>query len=153
MPCIWGRHDKSQVFVDVVIAEDAFADRLFAADGSNPQTPLHVYRGLIDTGAQSTCISRKVVEELQLAPIGRIPIRGVSGIRDHNFYLFRVGFEFEAPSRQPGVKQVTVHIVESPITAVELGAEDGDFDVLLGMDIIGLGSLKIDGDGSFSFSF
>ncbi len=46
-----------------------------------------------------------------------------------------------------------VHILDEVIEGAELTAGSAKFDVLLGMDIIGIGSLKIDGDGSFSFSF
>jgi hypothetical protein len=153
MPCIWGKHDKSQVFLWVTIVEDTFVDGIQAPSELDPPPQLRGYRALIDTGAQLPCITRQVAEELGLAPIGKVAIQGVSGLNYHNSYLFKVGFPFGTTVSPHDAVHATVHIADKPVHGIELSIGDGEFDVLLGMDIIGLGSLKIDGDGSFSFSF
>jgi hypothetical protein len=153
MPCIWGRHDRSQVFLGVAVVEDSFVDHLAPASSAVENVSFKVYKGLIDTGAQSTCITRRAAEELKLAPIGKLTIRGVSGTSFHNQYVFKVAFPFRLAAPREEMPRGRLHVVDKSINGIELGAADGEFDVLLGMDIIGLGSLKIDGDGSFSFSF
>ena len=149
MPCIRGRHNNSQVFLNVAIFEDGILDRL----GPDQSITMHVFRALIDTGAQSTCVTQAVAEQVGLTPIGKVPIRGVSGLSYHNNYLFKVGFAFGAAGEQNVVTPSHVHIVDQIIQGAELNIRSDRFDVLLGMDIIGSGSLKIDGDGSFSYSF
>jgi hypothetical protein len=55
MPCIWGTHNKSQVFIPVAILP-------VPSGATAPQVPLtsniFIFNALMDTGAQSTCISR-----------------------------------------------------------------------------------------------
>lgn len=114
---------------------------------------MHVFNALIDTGAQSTCITSVAAEKVGLVPVGKVPIRGVSGLQYHNNYLFKVGFAFGMAANQREVQVTSVHVFDKPIEGAELNVGSSTFDVLLGMDIIGMGSLKIDGDGSFSFSF
>lgn len=149
MPCIWGGHDGSQAILTVVVFDDGISDRV-AVD--QPLT-MHVFNALIDTGAQATCITRTVAEKVGLLPIGKVPILGVSGLQFHNNYLFRIGFAFGRVPMPKEVGSAHVHIFDDIIEGAELSATGSKFDVLLGMDVIGSGSLKIDGDGSFSFSF
>ncbi len=152
MPCIWGRHDRSQAFLTVGIFDDGIFDQVSAGGTGHPMT-IHVFNALIDTGAQSTCITRTVAEKVGLLPIGMVPITGVSGLQYHNNYLFKVGFAFGKVSSEQEIEEASVHIFERPVEGAELNVGSSKFDVLLGMDILGAGSLKIDGDGSFSFSF
>jgi len=149
MPCIWGKHDSSQVFLTVAIFDAAATNKM------SPGAPItmNVFNALIDTGAQSTCITSDAAEKVGLIPIGKVPIRGVSGLQYHNNYLFKVGFAFGKVTNRKEIKAARVNIFDTPIQGAELNLGSSNFDVLLGMDIIGQGSLKIDGDGSFSFSF
>lgn len=152
MPCIWGRHDKSQAFLNVAVFDAGVVERLSSSSLGDDFT-LHVFKALIDTGAQSTCITSVAAEKVGLVPIGKVPIRGVSGLQYHNNYLFKVGFAFGTIHEQRELREASVHVFVRPIEGAELNVGSTSFDVLLGMDVIGLGSLKIDGDGSFSFSF
>jgi len=152
MPCIWGRHDGSQAILTVVVFDDGISDRVTAGGIGQPVT-FHVFNALIDTGAQATCLTRRAAEKVGLLPIGKVPIMGVSGLQYHNNYLFKIGFGFGLVPNVSEVGAAQVHILDEIIEGAELSAGGAKFDVLLGMDIIGLGSLKIDGDGSFSFSF
>jgi hypothetical protein len=150
MPCIWGRHDNSQIFLNVAIFDDSILNRLVPAD---THVAVHTFTALVDTGAQSTCITREAAERVGINPVGVSAILGVSGRSYHNDYLFRVGFAFGMEPEQKEHRIAALHIVNKTIKGTELNASGGKFQVLLGMDVIGLGSLKIDGDGSFSFSF
>lgn len=152
MPCIWGKHDRSQAFLNIAILGQELIERVRASDAAGTPYNLPVFRALIDTGSQATCISREVAAQIGLKPVGKIPIRGVAGVSYHNNYLFLVGFPIGAAQSTGGDSTMNLHISTQPVEGIEMTV-GGDFDVLLGMDIIGLGSLKIDGDGSFSFSF
>lgn len=153
MPCIWGRHDGSQVLLSVAILDDSVVTRFASAERGAETVTMHVFNALVDTGAQATCITSAAAERVGLAPIGKVPIQGVAGLSFHNNYLFRVGFAFGVIGERREARMGSLHVVDTPIQGAELNIADSDFDVLLGMDIIGIGSLKIDGDGSFSFSF
>jgi len=150
MPCIWGTHNKSQVFIPVAILP-------VPSGATAPQVPLtsniFIFNALVDTGAQSTCISPRVAATVGLQPLGRMQIFGVSGAQYHNYYLFYVGFPLGALSHGAQQYQGRVDVFHDAIQGAELAIGQGGFDVLLGMDVIGMGSLAVEGSGTYSFSF
>lgn len=103
----------------------------------------------MDTGASHTCISSKIIGDLRLWPIGKVPVAGVHGSRPVNNYQFGVGFLFE-----PGLGQ----FASAPdnwgwflIDGTEFANEACAFDVLLGRDVICHGALHVSPDGHFTF--
>jgi hypothetical protein len=117
-----------------------------------------MFKSLVDTGCQRTMISTSVVTQLGLSSLGKIRIRGVGpNTTYHNAYLFHVAFfvpfiaarHVIAPGTQP---QTIVHVLPTPIYGGEITSPSG-FDALLGMDVLSYGSLKVEGNGGFSFSF
>jgi hypothetical protein len=138
------------------------------APGAPLQGAIAAVNALIDTGATTTCISSGLATRLNLQPIGKVPIHGVSGVAHHNNYLFYVGFPFAfapgvlPPSGAPGLPQPAqgqvqgqVFILDKVIQGCELiVAPTAGFEVLLGMDVISSGSLVVQGgNGTFSWSF
>src|SRR5580700_2973289 len=95
MPCIWGRHNGSQLILSVVILPTA---TMSGAAGLPPGAPLQglvaAVNALVDTGATTTCITEALAKRLNMQPIGKVPLYGVAGIAHHNNYLFNVGFPF-----------------------------------------------------------
>src|ERR1700730_7300456 len=157
MPCLWGQHNNSQVFLTVGIIDSASVNITGTGRFGGSARPPNMFQALIDTVAQGTMISTNVVRTLNLTPIGKRPIQGVGpNITYHNEYLFRVGFLFPVfnPSQIgiPGAHAVNAIYTSKPIHGAELSFTGLGFDVLLGMDIISTGSLKIEGNGTFSFS-
>ena len=146
MPCIWGEHDGNQVFVDVHILSLEDSERFPA--GMSGKTP-QVFKALVDTGASLTCLTKNVVGSVGLEPVGKVPISGVSGQTFHHAYLFHVAFTVKAEGRNIA----ETHLVGSAVQGAEFIAPRGDFDVLLGMDILSVGSLAVEGNGTYSFSF
>ena len=69
-------------------------------------------------------------------------------------YIFRVGLhsvtQVDASGRP---KEGLVHILPKPIEGMGFNAISTKFQVILGMDVIMQGSLKLDYDGHFSFCF
>jgi hypothetical protein len=161
MPCIWGRHNKKQLFLNVaIIPADTFG-ALSQADAApkNPSEPqianLSMFKALLDTGATTTCITKKVADSLGLTPIGKVQVQGVAGPSFLNNYLFHVGFAFGMSPGQDDKSQIggVCHVLPAAIQGAEFHSGSAGFDVLLGMDVLGLGSFKLEGDGTFSFSF
>lgn len=158
MPCLYGQHNNSQVFLDVGIID---ASSVTISGNALIRVPLvapTMFKALVDTGATKTMISSDVAARLSLAAVGQVMIQGAgSSITYHNGYLFHVAFLLPliAPGQllTPGMQiQAALHVFPAPIYGGEISSGRG-FDVLLGMDIISSGSLKVEGNGTFSFSF
>ena len=92
-----------------------------------------------DTGSQYTFLSSRIVEALQLKPVGKAGISGISGNSDADVY--------------------NVHVVlpsgDAVINVEALGCGYSDYDVIIGMDIIMLGEFhfdRMDDHSVFSFN-
>jgi hypothetical protein len=160
MPVLWGQHNGSQVFIQVGIIDASTFQGVSVVAGRQLPTMQNptLFTALIDTGAQVTMISPVVAQTLGLRPIGQMPVQGVGhAISHHNAYLFHVAFVLPLPS---GVAQVPgsgintiIFVMPNPIYGAEITSTGGNFDVLLGMDVIASGSLKVEVSGHFSFAF
>jgi hypothetical protein len=82
-----------------------------------------------------------------------IRVHGFGGPKYHKCYLFKVGF-VELAQSEIGYQSPKFHIVDAEISGAEFDCgPDGDFDVLLGMDVLSIGTLTIANTGKFKFSF
>ncbi len=160
MPSICGRHNRRQVFLDVSIIHRNDRAQYDGSNASHLKTAKR-FRALLDTGATVTMITKHVVREMNLLPVTKMEIAGVSGIQYHNAYLFFVGFagdrvplsSVQVPDPDPDATWIKIHLCTKLVQGGEL-ADNGSFDVLLGMDIISTGTLVLDGTlSSFSFTF
>jgi hypothetical protein len=163
MPCIWGQHNNSQLFLAVVIFP-VNAPGIVSGPQGAPYIGQSVgFQALIDTGATTTGITSKLAGIIGLQPIGKVPIHGVGGVQHHNSYLFYVGFPFAFPPgtpSQPGLPppalgqiQGNVFILQKVIQGCEFHSGPANFDVILGMDVLSTGSLIVQGNQTFTFSF
>ena len=87
------------------------------------------YLALWDTGAAITCISKHVATDLQLIPTGYIVIQGSSGSKKEPTYLVDIVLRNNVCVR--GVR----------VSEAEIGNQG--IDLLIGMDIIGLGDFAV----------
>ena len=85
------------------------------------------YTAIWDTGARMSSISKRVVDDLGLEPIGAIPVEGVHGEKSANVYMINI-------TPPVGVKFFAIFVTEALMTSV---------DVLIGMDIIKYGDFLI----------
>ena len=97
--------------------------------------------GLMDTGADRTCISRKLAQSLGLTPIGKIPVSGATGTSAMNQYMIDLLLQFGEQS-----------ILLSDHTATEFTTSSPIYEMLIGRDIICRGVFTMDFSGRFSFS-
>jgi hypothetical protein len=98
-----------------------------------------------------------------MQPVGILPMQGVGGVQHHNSYLFMIGFPFALPPGTtlpanlgpPAQGQATVqlHVLQKVIQGCAFSGLNAPFQVILGMDVISTGSLIVQGDGTYSFSF
>jgi len=99
---------------------------------------INTYIGLWDTGATGSVITKKVIDELNLKPTGGVYVRNTSGVRFESTYKINILLPSNA-----GV---------SFLDATE--GLLGDFDVLIGMDIISKGDFAIsNSNGKTIFTF
>jgi predicted aspartyl protease len=108
------------------------------------------FRALIDTGATRTMIATRVVERLGLQQVNKIEVSGLGGSSWRRAYLFHVAFYATPPVDANDIS--TIHICPKEINGGEL-SDEHTFDVLLGMDVLTTGNLRVDKDGTFIFSF
>lgn len=93
-----------------------------------------------DTGASGTCISKKVVSDFNLIPIGKINAHTPSGIGIMNQYMINLVLNNE------------VIFINWLVMDSEIGRQG--IDVLIGMDIISNGDFAISNyEGRTQFSF
>jgi hypothetical protein len=160
MPCIWGQHNGSQLLCAVAILPPNIASQSGAYPGPPPTTTT----ALIDTGATTTGITSALAAQLQLPPVGIMPIHGVGGVQHHNSHLFMVGFPFAVPPGAPlpanlpppapGQTAIQLHVLLNVIQGCAFQGGNAPFQVILGMDVLSSGSLVVQGGNrTFSFSF
>lgn len=107
--------------------------------GNDTHPAFHEYNAIWDTGAVRTVISSKVVAELGLQPRGKVEMYHANGVSYVNTYFVNLLL--------PNNMEVQI-----------LQVMDGnlpDADILLGMDVIGLGDFALtapEGKTLFSFS-
>jgi len=96
------------------------------------------YNGLWDTGATNTCITKKIIDELELKPVGMTLVKHADGESMSNTFLVNIGL-----LNKVGFSQIRV--TEGKLSGL---------DLLIGMDIITRGDFAIthmDGKSVFSF--
>lgn len=93
-----------------------------------------------DTGATGTCISKEIVEKLNLLPTGKVKVSTPSGIGTMNKYIISLILNNE------------VRIPNLIVMDSEIGKQG--IDVLIGMDIISIGDFAVSNfEGRTQFSF
>ena len=105
------------------------------------QREVRAYSAIWDTGATNTGVTPRVARECGLVPIGQTTVVGVHGEDLSNVYLIDVYLPNGLTVRE--------------ITASEMPGLTGRFDdVLIGMDIIGLGDFAVSNyRGKTTFTF
>jgi hypothetical protein len=105
--------------------------------------PVHWFSAIADTGCSDTAIHSSVALSCGLCAIGKSSITTPAGIADVNRYYGDLYL------RSPYGH--TPWVLEN-CTFVEMPCKHSAFDVLLGMDVLGMGILTIDGPaGSATF--
>lgn len=136
MPAVRFRHDRSQIIVKVAILPPALDPEPWR---------LATAPGLIDTGASVSGVSASIARELRLPRRGKEVITTPGGDYAARLFQFRVGIYLDDERSSP-------HVLDKEFVGIEC-APGRDFEVLIGMDLLGRGDLQIRRDGTGTFAF
>lgn len=92
-------------------------------------------KGLWDTGATSSVITKGTAEALGIEPLGFRNVRGVHGVKQVNAYAVKITLNNE---------NITL---EAEVTECESLSDDGETGMLIGMDIITMGDFVVSNFG------
>lgn len=100
--------------------------------------PQNRYKSLLDTGAQATLISEKVVNDVGCVVIGEEQIVGISGEAcQTKQYRVRVDIPVKSETMLPGGKlQTNMDLRGKDMNVSLLPYQPENYDVLLGMDFL-----------------
>jgi predicted aspartyl protease len=137
MPTISGAFDQKtkQIILRCGIAESSFENDQQQAISSHRN-----YNALLDTGANTTAISSKVITDLNLEHHAISELETAAGMVVVNVYTIDLLVHFGNQA---------VYIKKLRVTEAKLPTA---FDLLLGMDVILRGHLSISFDHHFTFS-
>jgi Aspartyl protease len=104
---------------------------------------------LIDTGATRTCLTQSLIARLGLQTKAKLLVASAtSGPERRRAYGYTLGLFCV----DQGSKIKTLYVLEHEFVAPWF-EDNGNFDVLLGMDIMSRGRLLFEPNGVFSFEF
>ena len=123
-----------------VLNSDAWVSGVFDSSGSPDKQIFKKYNAIWDTGATGSVITRKVIEECGLEPIGITKVYTASGSRLSEVYYAAILLPNKVRVSPVKVTEGDIHLA----------------DVLIGMDIISLGDFAAtnkDEKTTFSFKY
>ena len=144
MPCISGQYDPEVgVLLQVAVLSGGDLNQAIRSNSEEPSTGVMgaPVNGLLDTGADHTCVSRRLAQSLNLRPSGKVPVSGATGASEMNQYMIDLLLQFG---------QNSIAITEHMVT--EFTSSSTAYDMLVGRDIICQGVFTMDFSGRFSFS-
>lgn len=149
MPTIHGALNSKRALIDVGLQPTLVATGSVAESGSFAQFNISPLKGLIDTGAQITCITRSAAKKIGLVPRGKRRLGNVHSIEYHTAYSFVLGVWYDVENGE--VQNLTRgYFGFEPVMGCDFG-DNPNFDVLIGMDIISQGDFSIKKDGRFEW--
>ena len=132
------KHDHiTRAIITDVYVSDSVSPVETPPTGEEPNA--HKCRGLWDTGATNSVISKRLVDKLKIPAVSKVPINGVNG-------------RFTTTTHVIDLWLPNYFVVRR--VNVSMGIFSPDFDVLIGMDIISKGDFSISNyNGQTVFSF
>lgn len=103
---------------------------------------------LLDTGASLTAIAPQLADAMGLTPVGRRILDTAAGTRRANAYNFTLGFRMAS---EGGLAQPPLFL-PSEIYGIDF-TKGIAFEVLIGMDILSKGDLRVDRQRNWRFRF
>ena len=105
--------------------------------------------GLIDTGATRTCITQRLVERFELRSVMKVLVASATSYPERRrAYEFSLGLFCQDELSEQRALYVLPNSFVAPIFQ-----NNGNFDVLIGMDLLSQGRLVFETGGNFSFDF
>lgn len=135
MPCVKGSFSGKRILLEV-----GFINPLIVLDEEkSPPKDFFPTYALLDTGATTSCITKKVADGTGIVSDGDAKVEGVHGAGKTITYTV-------------GLVLPQLHFMLRAVPVVEVAfADDDPCQAVLGMDILGQGSFQMDFSGSFLF--
>jgi hypothetical protein len=153
MPCVAGNYNPAVgvILQTAVLPQSQFVTLQAPRLPQSSLPNLTMFGALVDTGASVTCISRNVVQALNLQPSGKTSMSGSTGQNTVDQFTFAVAFLFGAQQTPTGAisGQLSMHLVQG----CEFMSHGFGFDVLIGRDILCKGILTLSFDGHYLLCF
>ena len=147
MPLIIGQLNSRRALIDVGLCPtpvEITGVEPFQQYASMDIEPL---KGLIDTGASITCVTKAAAVKVGLMPRGKRPLGNVKDIQLHTSYSFVLGVWY-SESNGDAMNETKGYYGFEPVLGCEF-KDNADFDVLIGMDIISQGDFTTKRSGEF----
>ncbi|MDB5678201.1 hypothetical protein [Sphingomonas bacterium] len=142
-----GRLERRQAIVE--IGFQAFVPQILAVEPEQRsiEIPIQGYRALLDTGAQRTCLTRRVIGIESLKSHGKRFIQNVHNEARHYLYWATIGFF--ANGTDTDVSETRTYFgLPHPTEIIDI-ANNENFDAILGMDVLERFDLRFDRTGDF----
>lgn len=101
----------------------------------NSAVEIRTYIALVDTGADVTCISRQIADDVGLVLRGKIDMASALTVEPANYYLADIALPFGDPGSGAAIQT----LISKSIEVLEFQSNSTDYQVLLGRDIISKG--------------
>lgn len=133
---ISGRHDGRRILLPVAVLRS-----------DNPTDLSHaIYTGLLDTGATTSWVSPRVIQELGLVELMKERVSFAMSEETASVFLFRLGLFVN------GLHRNSLPYVFAETRGFKLNQRE-DFDVILGMDVLAQGDFATFRDGHWTLKF
>lgn len=142
MPAFKGAVQNAQCIFDILVFPDEQLTPEMLHEYQDSGLEKYGYQALIDTGAQRTHISKRVIKKLELDPKGKQAIQSATGDATVNSYRVSIAIQTEKlnfiglKGGRPNVRKILDTHAWVSQTCPELSRTPENFDVLLGMDIL-----------------
>ena len=151
MPCISARFDPQiGPILNIGVTQPGAVKGVAAAQAlaSSQQTPaVTAFPMLLDTGADITCISPQIMQQIGLRSIGKRSASTPSGPTSLNTYLADIAIPFGDVTKGA----VTTYAIDN-VTVMEFLGASPHYQGLIGMDVLGRGLFSVAGyDSRFTF--
>ncbi|MEO1046544.1 MAG: aspartyl protease family protein [Pseudomonadota bacterium] len=124
--------DEHRLIVQVSITKPVLHEDIFKMS-FNQQS----YRALVDTGAQRSVVSRRIITQQKLSRIGHMQFSSLHGPKTHGRYLASIGI-WSTNRIDPEGEEITeqsLFSIEQPFEVVDM-EENINFDMILGFDVL-----------------
>lgn len=135
MPCLTANFDPR---IGPIINLGIEQPKLHPNTSSASNKKIQLLAALIDTGASKTCICDSVAQTLNLPVIGKAPMTSASSTVIVNEYLCDLHIPFGIPGQ-------CIEINYENIPLMGFNAAGNSFKILLGRDVLQLGTLHYSG--------
>jgi hypothetical protein len=113
----------------LVLANDIGVSIAYDPNAPGKPPKIDHFKAIWDTGATNSIITKKIVEMLELEPSGIVTIIGVNGkMKRKSFFI-----NFYLPN----------HVMLPGVKVTECDDLSGNFNILIGMDVIGIGDFAV----------